>query len=198
MQQIALLEPMNRGFYCGAIGVVWPGSDYVFNVAIRTIEADDTLGTAVFGTGGGITWDSDPAAEYAELLAKAALLGRPRPRFDLLETLRLEDGQYPLLERHIARLTRSAEHLNRYVDAAAVRQRLADVAATCPLELHRVRLTVAPDGSAAVSHVPFPEGIAPWNVKLATEPVDSSDTFLFHKTTPREVYEAAARAHPDA
>ena len=47
-----------------------------FSVAIRTAVVDRAAGTAVYGAGGGITWDSDPAAEWAELLAKAAVLGR--------------------------------------------------------------------------------------------------------------------------
>ncbi|MGH3532527.1 MAG: chorismate-binding protein, partial [Mycobacterium sp.] len=41
------------------------------NVAIRTVEFD-TAGNAVLGSGGGITADSDPDAEWDECLHKAA------------------------------------------------------------------------------------------------------------------------------
>ena len=50
-----------------------------FSVAIRTVVVDRETGAAVYGAGGAITWGSDPAAERAELLAKAAILrGRLR------------------------------------------------------------------------------------------------------------------------
>jgi anthranilate/para-aminobenzoate synthase component I len=52
-------------------------------VAIRTVVVDRSTDTAVYGTGGGITWASDQAAGYAELLTKANLLptigGVPHP-----------------------------------------------------------------------------------------------------------------------
>ena len=77
MQVIRELEGGPRGVYCGAVGLVAPpGYPFQarFNVAIRTIVVDRESATAVYGAGGGITWDSDPAAERAELIAKAAVL----------------------------------------------------------------------------------------------------------------------------
>ena len=77
MQAITELEGTPRGVYCGAIGVVAPpGERYRarFSVAIRTVTADRASGDAVYGTGGGVTWDSEPATEYDELLAKMAIL----------------------------------------------------------------------------------------------------------------------------
>jgi aminodeoxychorismate synthase component I len=77
MRLIGELETTPRGIYCGAVGMVGPPGAPVraqFNVAIRTVLVDRATDTAVYGTGGGITWASDPAGEYAELLAKANLL----------------------------------------------------------------------------------------------------------------------------
>jgi para-aminobenzoate synthetase component 1 len=70
---IRRLEPEPRGVYCGAVG--WVDSDRGvgdLNVAIRTfwIERDELN----FGTGGGITWGSDPEREWAETELKAANL----------------------------------------------------------------------------------------------------------------------------
>jgi aminodeoxychorismate synthase component I len=86
MRLIRRLEAMPRGVYCGAVGVVAPPVAAVraqFNVAIRTVVVDRSTDTAVYGTGGGITWASEPAAEYVELLTKAHLLPNtgelPRP-----------------------------------------------------------------------------------------------------------------------
>jgi para-aminobenzoate synthetase/4-amino-4-deoxychorismate lyase len=77
MEIIRAVEPRARGVYCGAIGWVAPPSEPVraqFSVAIRTAVVDRSSGTAVYGTGGGITWGSDPDAELAELLTKASIL----------------------------------------------------------------------------------------------------------------------------
>jgi len=73
LEAIAELEPAPRGPYCGALG--WVDADRghgQFNVAIRTFWVDD--GRLCFGTGGGITWGSDPAGEWAETELKAARL----------------------------------------------------------------------------------------------------------------------------
>ncbi len=80
MRLIRDLEPTPRGVYCGAIGFVGPPESGVrarFSVPIRTAVVHRATGEAVYGAGGGIVWDSDPAAERAELLAKAAVLGAP-------------------------------------------------------------------------------------------------------------------------
>lgn len=75
LEHIAALEPGPRGVYCGAVG--WVDADRrvgELSVAIRTFWAEqDRL---CFGTGGGITWDSDPADEWAETELKARHLLR--------------------------------------------------------------------------------------------------------------------------
>jgi para-aminobenzoate synthetase component 1 len=73
LASIARLEPESRGVYCGAIG--WVDADRVegeLNVAIRTFWIAD--GELNFGTGGGITHDSDPTGEWAETELKASNL----------------------------------------------------------------------------------------------------------------------------
>jgi para-aminobenzoate synthetase component I len=72
MEIIAELEPTRRGPYCGAIG--WLGFDGSMDTSI-TIRTYCLKGrTVTFQAGGGITADSDPAAEYEETLAKARAL----------------------------------------------------------------------------------------------------------------------------
>jgi len=72
------LETAPRGPYCGAIG--WVDGDTgeaELAVGIRTFWAErDATGQRWlrFGTGGGITWGSDPAREWAETELKAARL----------------------------------------------------------------------------------------------------------------------------
>jgi para-aminobenzoate synthetase component I len=77
MEVIRSLEPVRRGVYCGAVG--WVDADRAIgelNVAIRTFWIDASEGEPVlrFGTGGGITHDSDPAGEWEETELKARTL----------------------------------------------------------------------------------------------------------------------------
>jgi anthranilate/para-aminobenzoate synthase component I len=79
LQAIEDLEPVTRGVYCGAVG--WIGeldqppprhAALELNVAIRTFQILE--GRTHLGVGGGITVDSDPAAEWRETELKAARL----------------------------------------------------------------------------------------------------------------------------
>jgi para-aminobenzoate synthetase component 1 len=70
---IGKLEPVPRGPYCGAVG--WVDADRRradLAVGIRTFWRE--AGELHFGTGGGITWDSTAAGEWAETELKAARL----------------------------------------------------------------------------------------------------------------------------
>ncbi len=78
MEVIRQLEPVPRGIYCGGVG--WVDADRgigELNVAIRTfwIDPEGEHGPVLrFGTGGGITHDSDPSGEWAETVLKARTL----------------------------------------------------------------------------------------------------------------------------
>lgn len=69
MELIERLEPVRRGPYTGA--ALWMGPDGAMgsSILIRTLVADGARLT--LHVGGGITWRSDPAAEWAETQAKA-------------------------------------------------------------------------------------------------------------------------------
>ncbi|MCC7492848.1 MAG: aminodeoxychorismate synthase component I [Fimbriimonadaceae bacterium] len=196
MQWIADLETAPRGAYCGAIGHLDPGRRARFSVAIRTAELDAARQQATYGVGGGIVWDSEPAAEWAECAAKSSALHRRQPRFELLETLLWEPGSGYLLEaRHHARLAASADYFGFACDLTAVRRALAPAGWSCP---QRVRLVLARSGALEVTAVPFDPGRARcWSLALAAAPVDSQDRFLYHKTTHRAVYEAAQAGAPE-
>jgi para-aminobenzoate synthetase component 1 len=61
-------EPYERGYYTGIFGL-FDGSDLSSGVMIRYIERD-AAGGLVYKSGGGITIDSDPVAEYREMVDK--------------------------------------------------------------------------------------------------------------------------------
>jgi para-aminobenzoate synthetase/4-amino-4-deoxychorismate lyase len=198
MAIIAAEERSPRGPYCGAAGVIAPGGDATFNVAIRTLDLDLDAGDATYGAGGGITWLSSPDAEWDEVLAKARVLEAPGPAFDLVETMRFEGGVCELIPRHLDRLEASARHLGFQHDPAAVRAALERQVAALGAGAHRLRLLLSEAGELRFEVAPIPEepaGTTP--VALSPIPVSRRDRLLFHKTTRREVYDARRARRPD-
>jgi len=195
---IADCEKAPRRIYTGSIGYLAPDRNAQFNVAIRTLLLDRRRGTAEYGVGGGIVWDSDCAREQEECRTKARVLTARAPTFSLLETLRWtpEEG-YALLDRHLTRLADSAFYFDIPLNRNSVAQRLLSFSGELPPSPHRVRLLVAQDGEISVESALLQETpAAPQPVALAPAPVDRLDAFLYHKTTRREVYEQAASASP--
>jgi para-aminobenzoate synthetase/4-amino-4-deoxychorismate lyase len=203
MEIVRDLEDSPRGIYCGTVGFLAPeGSgrpDARFNVAIRTVTVDTASTTAEYGVGGGITWDSDAGSEYEEAVAKSRVLTARRPGFELLETMRFDptDGVRHL-NRHLERLSASAEYFDFRLDEVEVRETVEKTAASAPAATARVRLSLRKDGTVRVAATPFADD--PEVVRVAIDDVaqDPSDAFLFHKTSRRDRYEAARRRHPDA
>jgi len=74
MEIIRELERFPRGAYTGTIGLLRPGGDCTFNVAIRTVVVDTETNVATCSVGGGITIDSTTAEEYEECLVKSRFL----------------------------------------------------------------------------------------------------------------------------
>jgi para-aminobenzoate synthetase component I len=69
MEILEGLEPVRRGPYTGAIGWLGPDGAMETSIAIRTFVADGARLT--LHVGGGITWQSEPGAEWDETVAKA-------------------------------------------------------------------------------------------------------------------------------
>ena len=204
MEIIRELEGSPRGLYTGCIGYVSPSAgkagscDAVFSVAIRTAIIDTATGRGELGIGSAITIGSEAGAEYDECLSKGSFARRVIPEFQLVETMLHEEGTgYFLLERHLARLSRSADYFRfplRLGQIALVLEHRA-----VPLAgFTKVRLLVNRKGAFTIQT----ESLAPSAteemvpVALNPAPVDSADPFLYHKTTHRSFYRSALDLHP--
>jgi para-aminobenzoate synthetase/4-amino-4-deoxychorismate lyase len=193
MKAICELEAQPRGAYCGAIGLVAPRGACTFNVGIRTVWIES--GRATCGVGSGITYDSTVVGEAAELVYKSRFVQRASRQFALFETILLDDGAYWLLERHLARIENSARHFRFGFDRSAALCALEPVRLARQIGRWRVRLRSAADGAVDVEAValdPLPTGAGALPFLLASFPVVSTDEFLLHKTTRREVYDQHA------
>lgn len=198
MEIIRDLETAPRGVYCGSIGYIAPDQTAVFNVAIRTAVLQNEKGR--MGIGSGIVWDSEPEAEYEECQLKGQFLtdldgasAETNDDLRLIETMRWEGGDVALWDRHVRRLRDSAAYFGYPFDAERMREAVKQEAALLDRnEAYKIRLTLGPAGTFRVSSDPVNmfEG-DPWRITLYDEPVDSSNVFLYHKTTRRDVYREA-------
>nr|AAQ18210.1 probable p-aminobenzoate-synthase component [uncultured bacterium] len=190
MHHIARLEGAPRGVYCGAVGLMAPGGEVTFNVPIRTVvlRAGQAAWEARCGIGSGITLDATPQAEAQEWRHKQAFLKRAAQPFELLESLRLEQGRVARLEAHLQRLSGGARHFGIPLDLDAAREALALQAQAHPQGTHKVRLLVDAQGRVTCEAAPLAASPWPITVALATRPMPQADEFIAHKTTQRGAY----------
>jgi len=211
MEIIKELEDGDRGVYTGGIGFISPVGDMVFNVPIRTVVLEN--GRGEMGTGSGIVYDSDPENEWDECCLKARFLAEPEPDFQLIETIlwHPEKGFW-LLERHLERLSASAVYWGMPCDKSVVktelekavagfRQRDGFLSEQDPGECLRIRLLLHKDGVLETALTPCREPVM-WHgvnalnggempvVVVASSVTDSRDSFLYHKTTRRPLYDS--------
>jgi para-aminobenzoate synthetase / 4-amino-4-deoxychorismate lyase len=193
MEIIAGLERGPRGAYCGAVGRVAPNGDASFNVAIRTLTLAQGGTMARLGLGSGIVADSEAGDEWRECLAKGRFVATERS-FDLIETMRFDPHEGVIdLDRHLARLTASAEALEFAFDRHEARNDLQ--ASTFRAGPSRIRLALAKGGALAIELRPLePPAEEPVTVAVAPLPVSPDDFRLRHKTSDRAFYDEAREA----
>jgi len=113
----------------------------------------------------------------------------------LIETLRREDGRYPRLTGHLARLRASAQWLGFAYDEASV---VALLEAQAASGIWRVRLTLAHDGRLNVAAFPLGgEPAGPRYAALSLQAIDATYPLRRHKTTDRAIYDDALKALDD-
>jgi len=193
MQKIRGLEPVARGVYCGAIGVVRPGGGATFNVPIRTVTLQGDV--ARCGIGSGITADASVDGEWQEWVAKQAFVRRASAPFALLETLALVDGRLRHAEEHLARLAAAAAHFGTPWHADHVRHTLHTVLR--PQGAWRVRLLLDAEGRATAEAYALEASPERVRLQLADRPLaEAHGEFVRFKTTRRAHYDAFTPTRP--
>jgi branched-subunit amino acid aminotransferase/4-amino-4-deoxychorismate lyase len=110
----------------------------------------------------------------------------------LLETMKVEaDGNIPLLERNLARISSSALVFGFACEVEELRAAILQKAKSDRETMFR--LLLARDGAFELHLKPMiPFGIS--RLGLAARRVNSADRWLYHKTTNRTIYEGATDA----
>ena len=151
MAIIKNVEKQARGVYCGAIGILLPNGPTIFNVAIRTLQMQGN--NAIYGVGGGITWDSKWEAEYEETKQKSAVLYRQNPKFDLISTGRIHRGKLLFLKEHLNRLQESSRYFSYPFNKEEVQNQVEDLCQSLDFDTdYRLKMSLAKNGELTFEH----------------------------------------------
>jgi len=184
MEIIEEIEKQKRNIYTGAIGYISPDRKACFNVAIRTICLRGKKGD--LGIGGGIVYDSKPKAEYDEAILKAKFFLKKFPKIKLIESIRLKDKKYWLLNLHLKRLKSSAEYFSIPINISKIKTALSEQIVKGFL---KVRVVVDTEGGFNIERIPLDKLKKPVKVKISKRKVNPRNSFLYHKTTKRGFYD---------
>ena len=119
--------------------------------------------------------------------------GAGDPGLTLIETLGWTGAEFPRLDLHMDRLTRSAARLGWACDPVAAEHALRGAA---PAEPARLRLTLDALGSVRVQTAALPPARTRWVLTLAAWHLRSDDPWLTVKSSRRAAYDAARATLP--
>ena len=188
MQIIQKLEKEPRKLYTGSIGVLKPNDSSVFNVAIRTIEIAQNK--AKISVGGGITWDSNPDAEYREALLKGKFLLQNLQNFYLFETILLQNGLFYFLVLHLTRMSQAAQKFQflfhrqkclNFLQSKITKKNLK--------QKYKVQLRLYKKGQITTEFFVLEEQLKTVKICLSPQKVSSENISLYYKTSIRQLYD---------
>ena len=185
MEIIQKTEIAPRGVYCGTIGILLPRGKRIFNVAIRTLQMQGTK--SIYGVGGGITWDSKWEGEYQETKQKSAVLYRQEPRFELLTTGRIHQGELTFLEQHLTRLREASRYFAYpYNEPKLLNDLQEELTHLDPSLDYRCRIALQKNGSFHLVITELTDLPASYlQAQLTEQKIDLATPFTYFKTSQR-------------
>lgn len=186
MEIIQKTEKAPRGVYCGTIGILLPKGKRIFNVAIRTLQMQGDQ--AIYGVGGGITWDSQWESEYQETKQKSAVLYRQEPRFELLTTGRIHQGELSFLDQHVTRLREASRYFAYPYDEQKLLKKLQEELTHLESNLdYRCRIALQKNGTFHLVITELTDLPASYlQAQLTEQKLDLAMPFTYFKTSQRD------------
>ena len=186
MEIIQKTEKSPRGVYCGTIGILLPKGKRIFNVAIRTLQMQGDQ--AIYGVGGGITWDSKWESEYQETKQKSAVLYRQEPHFELLTTGRIHQGELTFLDKHVTRLREASRYFAYPYDEPKLLKELQEELAHLESNLdYRCRIALQKNGTFHLVITELTDLPASYlQAQLTEQKLDLATPFTYFKTSQRD------------
>ncbi len=173
MRIIDKVEKGSRDIYCGAIGMISP-EETIFSVPIRILQKKQGEKSFKYRVGGAIVWDSDIQDEWEETLTKTKFLNSD---FQIIETIKVENGKLLFEKEHFKRMENSAKHFNFKFSYPQI----------TPKQDGILRLLLNKNGEITEEYKTL---IKSKINKISISPIKthSQNEFLYHKTTYRPWY----------
>lgn len=173
MRIIDKVEKGSRDIYCGAIGMISP-EETIFSVPIRILQKKQGEKSFKYRVGGAIVWDSDIQDEWEETLTKTKFLNSD---FQIIETIKVENGKLLYEKEHFKRMENSAKHFGFKFAYPQI----------TPKQDGILRLLLNKNGEISEEFKPL---IKSKTNKISISPIkiNSQNEFLYHKTTYRPWY----------
>ena len=186
MEIIQQTEVTPRGVYCGTIGILLPKGKRIFNVAIRTLQIQGNQ--AIYGVGGGITWDSKWESEYQETKQKSAVLYRQEPHFELLTTGRIHQGELIFLDQHLTRLREASRYFAYPYDEPKLLKELQEKLGHLKSNLdYRCRIALQKNGAFQLTITELTDLPASYlQAQLTEQKLDLATPVTYFKTSQRD------------
>lgn len=108
--------------------------------------------------------------------------------FKLLESFGLHNGDYLVLENHYERLAASASVFQYKLPIKEIKNQLANIRAEHPERSWKVRLLLSKEGKCEWHTDEISPIDQPVLVDIASSPINSTNVWLYHKTTNRDIY----------
>lgn len=189
MEIINEIEKEERDIYTGSIGLITP-KEIKMNVAIRTITLNKKSGEGVMGLGSGVVWDSIPEKEYEEVVLKSRFLTDPLEYFEIIETMKFENGTIIFLEDHLARMQSAADYfLFKYSRKKILKFINDSISKIDQNDEKKIKLSLNKWGKIKIDISDIPEKKESISVIISPAKINSKDVFRHFKTTKRELYD---------
>ncbi|MFZ1519424.1 MAG: aminodeoxychorismate synthase component I [Ignavibacteriaceae bacterium] len=189
MEIISELEKENRGIYTGSIGLITKDK-ITFNVAIRTLAIDKISGKSEIGLGSGIVWDSNASEEFEETKLKGKFLTDPAKRFEIIETMLVENKKIFLLKEHLTRLKEASIYFLFKYDEREISKQLLSIVSKIDNKKYKLRIVLDKWGRLNYSVSEIVDEIEKVKVVVSEKRINSQNKFQYFKTTNRKLYDS--------
>src|SRR5699024_3431847 len=109
------------------------------------------------------------------VLTKTAIIHTNKTDYNLLESIRLEDGQYFLLKNHLERVKQSASYFDVSINIEKIKQSLYNFATEHPQCTYKVRLLIKQKRAYTINEKKFSVMENSKVVKVAYQKIDNEN-----------------------
>ncbi|MBZ0178196.1 MAG: aminodeoxychorismate synthase component I [Melioribacteraceae bacterium] len=189
MEIIHELESSRRGIYTGAIGFL-SDEKTVFNIPIRTLEIELKTYKGEIGIGSGIIWDSKEDEEWKESILKSNFLTKSSEYFEIFESMLIEENSIELIDYHLDRLRKTADHFLFIFNRQKLLDRINDDIKNLSREKRfKYKLLLSKWGECKSEITEIEDSNDDLKIIVSETRTSPKENYFYFKTTQRKLYD---------